>query len=138
MDYDFGKEASDGTFVEGPLKGRTARMSLAELGDDIWQHLKDNSQVQGYLCRARELQRKAVVKEFVIMWCGAITRDEAGPFEELLRRDRVRGEVHLVPGEMLSREGAEDAGEDDDSNAAVADEDDDSNAAVEDEEDEYY
>ena len=43
--------------------------------------LRVESRVQGYLCRATLLQKKNAVKEFITLWCAAITRNEAAEFE---------------------------------------------------------
>ena len=90
LEYDFGKKAWDGTFVDGPRQGVTAHMLIADLGNAVWQKLKDTSLVDGWLCRASMLTRKAAVKDFVLLWCDAITHDVAKPFETLLRKDRKR------------------------------------------------
>ena len=38
LEYDFSERAWDGTFVEGPFKGTTKRMSVNDLDKGVWEN----------------------------------------------------------------------------------------------------
>jgi hypothetical protein len=88
LEYDFSAKAWQGTFVAGHLAGTTKRMCVEDLDASVWQKLKAESKVDGYVSKARVLERKRAVKEFVTLWCAAVLRGEDAEFERLLTNSR--------------------------------------------------
>ena len=81
LQWDFSAKAWEASFVAGALVGTTKGMCVNDLNNDMWAKLREESRVEGYLCRATLLQKKNAVKEFITLWCAAITRNEAAEFE---------------------------------------------------------
>jgi hypothetical protein len=94
LDYDYNVKGWEGKFLAGPCVGTKKRMSIYDLNAEVWGLLKAKSAVaEGcYLSKATLLEKKHAVKEYMTMWCAAITRNESADFESLIRcKDPLAG-----------------------------------------------
>ena len=82
VEWDFDAKAWDATFVAGALVGTTRRMSISDLDRHVWDRLRQQSPTQMVTFRnASQLGKKQGLREFMVLWCGAIARGEAAARE---------------------------------------------------------
>ena len=80
--WDFDAKAWDATFVAGALVGTTRRMSISDLDRHVWDRLRQQSLTQMVTFpNASQLGKKQGLREFMVLWCGAIARGEAAARE---------------------------------------------------------
>ena len=82
VEWDFDAKAWDATFVAGALVGTTRRMSISDLDKHVWDRLRQQSLTQmATFHNASQLGKKQGLREFMVLWCGAIARGEAAARE---------------------------------------------------------
>ena len=118
IELDFTSKTWEGEFVAGPFVGHRKRMSINDIDNKIWTILHEKSLVHGYFSGASLTRKKNAAKEFVTMWCSAITRNEDAIFTALMNAPATPSEPR---GKKRSLK-----------HAAVADDADDVAAAVDD------
>jgi hypothetical protein len=129
LEYVFGKNLWQGTFLAGTLVGTVKRLAIKDLNKDMWQKLKEESKVDGYVTTSDFRSRKDATKEWLTLWCAAVARSdaEAADMEAMLHPQTNRGQKRSLEGTAGAEEdsGGEDAAvaEDDSGGeyAAVAD-----------------
>ena len=119
VEYAFGINAWEATFVAGELAGTVKCVTVRDLNKDMWQKLKEVNKVDGYLTTADFRERKSAAKEFLILWCEALAgaKPEAAEFEALAASPTKRGEKRSLENAFDAAVAAE---EDDEDDAAVA------------------
>ena len=85
LEWQFSDKAWEGTFVTGPLKGRSKRFSVQDLDGKMWAKLRDEAVVDGYVSRTSNVARMNALKTLTTMWGATVARnkpEELRQFEE--------------------------------------------------------
>ena len=83
LEWDFGKKTWEAEFVAGPHVGKTRRMHVNDVDDKVWDQMRHTSFASKPLHDASIVGKKNAAKEWLTMWCEAITRNDSAAFDTI-------------------------------------------------------